>query len=343
MELKRLVTRCALASIVLWLGGCASSPGPLFPSAKPPRVWPFPPDPPRIQLLGVIRDSSDLRAGRSAGEAFGDALRGTRPPIRFSSPQGIAVQGTTLVAVADGSGGAVHLLDLAERTHRVVFGSPTEPFGVPMGVAWAGDRLFVADAGRHEVIELDGEGAWVRSFGTGELVRPVGIAFVSSRNELYVADGGGHDLVVFDTDGRRVRTIGSRGAATGEFNFPTHIAVGRDRLAVADSGNFRVQLLDLDGNVLAAVGQKGDGAGDLSLPKGLAFDRDDHLFVVDAHFEVVQVFDLDGRLLLAFGEEGSGAGEFSLPTGIAIDEAGRVWVSDSGNRRLQVFEMVKDE
>ena len=338
-----LRTLHALVLVVALAGGCASSQGPLFRAVNPPRVWPLPPEPPRIQLLGMIRDSSDLRAGRTAGEAFGDALRGKRPPIRFSSPQGVAVHGTTLVAVADGSGGAVHLLDLLGRTHLISFGSPTERFGVPMGATWAGDRLFVADAGRHEVIELDGEGQWIGSFGAGELVRPVGIALLFSRNEFFVVDGGIHALVVFDTEGRRLRTIGTRGSATGEFNFPTHIAVGRERIAVADSGNFRVQLLDLEGNVVSTIGQKGDGAGDLSLPKGLAFDRDDHLYVVDAHFEVVQVFDRDGRLLLAFGEEGDRAGEFSLPTGIAIDEAGRVWVSDSGNRRLQVFEMVKNE
>lgn len=343
MELQRRAVPCGVASFALLLSGCAGSPGPLFPSTSSPRVWPSSPESPRIRLLGAIRDSSDLRAGRSAGEAFGDALRGKRPAIRFSSPQGIAIRDATPVAVADGSGGAVHLLDLSERTHLISYGSPTQRFGVPMGVAWVGDRLFVADAGKHEVIELDDGGKWIGSFGAGELARPVGIAYLPSRDEFYVVDGGAHALVVFDRERRRLRTIGQRGSATGEFNFPTHIAVGRERIAVADSGNFRVQLLDLDGNFVSTVGQKGDGAGDLSLPKGLAFDRDDHLYVVDAHFEVVQVFDRDGRLLLAFGEEGSGAGEFSLPTGIGIDDTGRIWVSDSGNRRVQVFEMVKNE
>ena len=331
----------ALFVPLLVVSGCATSSGPLFPTLDSSRVWPAPPEAPRLRLLGMIRDSGDLRAGRSAGEALGDAVRGKRPAIRFSSPQGIAVKGTDLVAVADGSGGAVHLLDLTARTQTVVFGSATERFGCPMGVTWDGGRLFVADAQRHEVVELDQQGNWIDSFGADELIRPVGVVLVAARHELWVVDGGGHRVVGFDLRGDPTCRIGTRGSATGEFNFPTHIAVGRDRIAVADSGNFRVQLLDLDGNVVSTIGKNGDGAGDLSLPKGLAFDRDDHLYVVDAHFEVVQVFDRDGRLLLAFGEEGSRAGEFSLPTGIAIDEGERVWVSDSGNRRLQVFEMVK--
>lgn len=331
----------ALAYVVSSISGCASPAGPLFVATHPPRVWPPPPEIPRIQLLGVISGSSDLRAGRSSSEAFQDALRGRRPPIRFSSPQAIAVRGSDEVAVTDGNGGAIHLLDLHSREHRVVYGSETEAFGVPMGVAWAGARLFVADAQRHDLVELDREGRWVRSFGADSLVRPVGITFVPSRGLLYVVDGGAHNLAVFDLDGRRLRTVGTRGSATGEFNYPTHIGSTLDRLLVADSGNFRVQILDLDGNVMTMIGKKGDGAGDFSLPKGVAGDGEGHVYVVDAHFEAVQVFDETGQLLMAFGEEGGGPGTFSLPTGITLDDQGRIWVADSENRRVQVFTRIR--
>ena len=98
-----------------------------------------------------------------------------------------------------------------------------------------------------------------------------------------------------------------------------------------------MQLLDLDGRCVRTIGQKGNGAGDFALPKGEAFDREGHIYVVDAHFENIQVFDVQGRLLMAFGREGRGAGRFSLPAGLTIDARDRIWVADSGNRRLQVF------
>ena len=332
--------RAALMTVLVagaTIFGCARPQGILFEPIDPPRVWPMPPDTPRIRLIGAISGSGDLRAARSGMEGFLAALRGPRPPIRFSRPHGVAIHEPDLLAVADTAGGAVHVIDLEQRTHRIVSGWQGERFEVPIGVAWAGDRLFVTDAGRGEVIELDAEGRYHHRFGGKILRRPVGITYVPSRRQLYVVDGDAHCIVVFDLGGKFVRTIGRPGVEPGAFNYPTHLCCAGDKLLVADSGNFRVQLLDLDGRCVRTIGQKGNGAGDFALPKGVAFDREGHIYVVDAHFENIQVFNEQGRLLMAFGREGRGAGRFSLPAGLTIDARDRIWVADSGNRRLQVF------
>ena len=320
--------------------GCAKPQGMLFPAMDPPRVWPSPPDAPRVKLLGMIESNGDLRAGRSALEGLKTALRGPRKPITFTAPHAVAVHGRDLVAVADGTGSAVHLIDLNERTHLMVTGWGEERFGAPVGLTWADDRLFVADAGRRGLIELDRSGCFRGSFGGDVLHRPVGLAYVPQREQLYVVDGGAHCIRVFDLHGSIVRTVGRRGTGPGEFNYPSHIDRAGDRLLVADSGNFRVQILDLDGGCLQTIGQKGNGAGDFALPKGVAFDRTGRILAVDAQFENVQIFDAEGRLLLALGEEGRRPGEFWLPAGLEIDETNRIWVADSGNGRLQVFEYV---
>ena len=338
-----------LLAVVAVSGGCGRPQGVLFPATQPARVWPSPPDAPRIKWLGVLWGSNDLKAARSGGEVFANVLRGPRPAIKFSGPHALAVREPGLLAVADGTGAAVHILDLENRTHLLVSGFGEERFAVPVGVAWAGERLFVTDAGRREVIELDMDGHFVRSFGkaqrdqdgSGVLRRPVGITYSSARQRLYVVDGDDHRLKVFDLDGSVVTTIGRRGTLPGEFNFPSHVCAAGDRLLVADSGNFRVQLLDLDGVCLKTIGKKGDGAGDFALPKGVAFDRGGHIYVVDAQFENIQVFDPNGQLLMAFGEEGSGLGEFSLPAGLTIDGLDRIWVADAGNRRIQVFSYMR--
>ncbi|HNQ23201.1 MAG TPA: 6-bladed beta-propeller [Phycisphaerae bacterium] len=333
----------AVLLIGLSAGGCARPQGVLFPVIDPPRIWPEPPDPPAIRLLGTLSDSGDLQAGQSGAEVFQAALRGSRPPIRLVGPQAIAVREDDVLAVADGQGGAVHLIDLVHRTHTMVTGWGDERLGVPLGVTWVGNRLFVTDARRHEVIEANDRGEVLRQFGSDVLTRPVGIACLPGGDDLYVVDGGAHCVVRFDRTGREVGRWGKPGSGPGELNFPTHLAVdGTGRIAVADSGNFRVQLFDTDGNYVSSFGSKGDAAGNFALPKGVGFDRAGHVYVVDAQFENVQIFDAQGRLLLAFGEEGNGLGQFSLPAGLTIDHHNRIWVADSGNRRLQVFAYVRD-
>ena len=335
--------RGALLGAALLVGfvsvGCSRPKGELFEPYASPRVWPAAPDAARIRYVGQIGGSDDLNAGRSAREGLLAALRGPRPPIRFSAPCAVATGPGELVAVADT--GSVHVLDLAGRTHVAIFGDGEVPLGSPVGVAWAGRRLFVSDARRHEVLEFDAGGGFVRSFGAGDLSRPVGIAYVAAREALYVVDGGAHRVAVFSLRGELVRTFGGPGGGPGEFNFPTHVGCSGQRLLIADSGNFRVQLMDLEGRCLRSIGKKGNGAGDFSLPKGVAFDADGHLYVVDAHFENVQLFDQEGRLLMAFGEEGREAGAFWLPAGVAIDARDRIWVADAGNRRLQVFQYIR--
>jgi len=339
---RRKHTLVAIGLLVLSIAaGCGRPQGILFPAVEPPRVWPPAPDVPRIRFIGELSDSGDLKAARSGMEVVKAAFRGPRPPIAFSNPHGVAISRKGLIAVADGGGQAVHVVDPERRTHRLISGFGEERFGSPVGVAWVGGRLFVTDAVRHEVIELGPLGEFRQRFGDDQLTWPVGIAYASERDQLYVVDGRSHRLAVFTTSGELVKTLGERGPGAGEFNFPTHIASAGGRLLVADSGNFRVQVLDLNGNGITTIGQKGDGAGDLSLPKGVAFDSEGHIYIVDAHFENIQIFDESGQLLMAFGREGQGPGKFSLPAGLAVGPDDQIWVADSGNRRLQVFEYIR--
>jgi len=337
-----LAVCCLVAGV---LAGCARPQGVLFAPLDPATVWPPPPDTPRVRLLGSISDSRDLKAARSGMENLRGVLRGQRPPISFSSPHSVAINSADVLAVADGTGGAVHVFDLTDRSHRRITGwenaGEEERFAVPLGVVWAKERIYVTDAKRHEVIVLDAMGNFHTRFGAEHLIRPVGLTFVEQRDQLYVVDGGAHAVKVFDVEGRVVSTIGRQGVAPGEFNFPSHICSVGASLVVADSGNARVQWLDLDGRSLMTVGRKGDGAGDFSLPKGVAVDSEGHLYVVDAQFENVQVFNAKGQVLMAFGSEGRGLGEFWLPAGLAIDQQDRIWVADSGNRRVQVFEYMR--
>ena len=338
---SRVAVILSTLAICLASVGCARPAGVLFASDQPRRVWPPSPESARIRWIGAIAGSDDLKAAQGARERWASAVRGPRPPIRFSGPHAVAVRGTNLVAVADSQGGNVHIFNLVERTHVVASGWNDQRLGAPVGVAWLGDLVLVSDAGRGELIVFGPDGRFRRTIAGGILDRPVGVAYVSDRQEILVGDGGANCVNGIDPDGTLLRTIGGPGVEPGAFNYPTHLCCAHNTLVVADSGNFRIQLFNLNGDFIRAIGTKGDGAGDFALPKGVALDAEGHIYVVDSHFENVQVFDLEGQLLMAFGNEGRGAGEFWLPAGLAIDEMDRIWVADSGNRRLQVFQYLR--
>ncbi|NOX60043.1 MAG: hypothetical protein GXP29_14450 [Planctomycetes bacterium] len=304
-------------------------------------VWPKGPDAPRVRYLGALTGADDFGAVR-AKSFLGELIHGPTPPAKFVTPMGVAVNRSgSKVAVADSNDGSVHVFDLTAKSYkRIDRWAGDNMFASPVAVAWVGDALWVADSklGAVVVIPTNGQG---RLIGQGQLKRPSGMAYSAANGLCYVVDSAGHKVIAFDRSGSVALTFGHHGAGPGQFNFPTHIAIGPDdTLVVSDSLNFSVQRLSLKGAPLSAFGRKGDAAGDLALPKGIAVDPDGNIWVADAHFENVQAFNASGELLLSFGEEGKGVGEFWLPAGMFIDMQRRLWVADSYNRRVQVFQLL---
>ncbi|MBN2563194.1 MAG: 6-bladed beta-propeller [Phycisphaerae bacterium] len=340
---RTLVIISAL-SLALAAGCARPASGPLFEPSDPPLVWPKSPDPPRICHLGELSSSEDLGAGKSAGQVWHEILHGPTEPAKLLTPYAVAVHKDGLrVAVADTTGKCAHAFDLEKRkyTRHDVCDAAGTLFGCPVGVAWAGDDLYVADSSLHAV-------AVIRPSGPGQLIgrdalqHPAGLAYSPAGDLLFVTDTGANSVFVFHRDGRLVRQFGSKGTGSGEFNHPSHVACGPGgTVAVADSLNFRVQQFTAEGVPLGEFGRKGDATGDFALPKGVAVSTEGNLWVVDARFENVQGFTPQGELLLAFGGEGHGPGEFWLPAGIYVDAQQRMWVADTYNRRLQVFKLLK--
>jgi sugar lactone lactonase YvrE len=333
--------RCAALVTLMPLSGCTAPAGPLFPPPEKPVVWPKPPDRARVRYVGQLAAAGDLGARKSAGESWNEFWFGPNEPAEMVCPYGVAVSADgDRLAVADTGGRCVHLFDLARRDYRryEAFGSPPRPLEAPVAVAWAGDALWAADAKLPAIVRYDRShrGALVTK---SELVRPSGMAISGDR--CIVADAGAHAIFVFDLSGALINRFGTRGAATGELNYPSQLAVAGDgSIVVADALNFRVQRFSPEGAAWGAFGRKGDAAGDFALPKGVAIGSEGNVWVSDAHFENVQAFTPDGQLLMTFGGEGHGPGEFWLPAGLCIDSKRRLWVADSYNKRVQVFELL---
>lgn len=325
----------------LVLAACAGGPGPLRMAPDMGRVWPLPPDAPRLAWMHQIRVPADAGVREGFGARIAAVFAGRPRPPAIEEPIGIYADTDGWVIVADPGLQVVHIYNLARGTYAQAFELPDGRLASPVGVALDPERgrVFVADSIKNRIFVYDTKGYYIGRFGEG-LTRVSGLAWDRGRGRLLAADTGHHRVVVYDANGVQVEAFGERGNGPGQFNFPTHVAVGPDgEVYVADSLNFRVQVFGPDLEPKRQVGHAGSVLGSFSKPKGVAVDADGHLFVVDGLYDVVQLFDDEGRLLMHFGGAGSQPGRFWLPAGIAV--AGRnVFVADTRNRRVQVFRLL---
>jgi hypothetical protein len=273
----------------------------------------------RVAAPDESRGGAPDESAGGAGEAPG--------ALRF--PGKVAVDGDR-IAVADSGHHRVLVGRLTGggrgmRVERVAGGpvpgmadGPAPRFANPQGLAFAGDTLFVADAGNHALRALDlrtgaartvaGTGQQLRrraDLQAGALASPWDVTVVG--DTLYVAMAGVHHLWAVD------------------------LATGAAR---PHSGSFREELADAP-HAEAALAQ----------PMGLAA-RDGRLWFVDAESSAVRWSDLAaggavgtvvGTGLFDFGDR-DGAGDdvrLQHPQGIAAHPDGRLLIADSYNDALK--------
>jgi DNA-binding beta-propeller fold protein YncE len=248
--------------------------------------------------------------------------------------------------VADPGQKGVHIYDFEKHKYQFLKGPRGKTLESPMDVACdSNDDIYVTDSVRKQVYVFDLRGRFLRTIGgsgpSGLLQRPTGMVLDRVARRLYLADTLRHQVLVFGLDGSLIRVIGKRGAAAGEFNFPTALTLSAGKLYVVDAMNYRVQAFNTDGLFLSSFGKPGDQTGTLNRPKGIAADTDGNLYLADALFETVQIFDPDGHLLYYFGSTGTKPGQFQLPSGVSITDRNIIYVADSLNRRVQVFRYMR--
>jgi DNA-binding beta-propeller fold protein YncE len=306
------------------------------------RVWPAPPDAPRVAYVRSIARPADAGARQSGFRRLANWISGaTKGNENLAKPFGAAFDDSGNLCLTDTGANTVSCYDERKKEWRQWDRAGNLRFSSPVAVAKKGKTLFVADSGLGAVVAFDTDGKLLFRIDH-DLERPSGLAIRGE--QLWVADSQRHCVVVFDLRGKLVSEFGRRGTGPGEFNFPTHLAIDTDgRLYVTDSMNNRVQIFDGTGRFESQIGRAGDGPGCFSRPKGVAVDTFGHVYVVDALFGNIQVFDRTGRLLLDLGGPGADAGEFSLPNGIAIAPDNRIFVADSYNHRVQVLKYVGEK
>lgn len=232
-------------------------------------------------------------------------------------------------------------------------------FRHPQGLAFRGDRLYVADAGNHAVREISlatgstrtiaGTGHQLRTqrdLSAGALSSPWDLCLADDR--LHVAMAGIHRLWTVHLDTGTAAPFSGTGAeelhdgphAQAAFAQPMGICVAGDALAVADSESSAIRLADRTpaGGVRTIVGTglfdfgDVDGVGDdvrLQHPQGIAAAEDGRLLVCDSYNDSLRWVDPATRRVTTWVR---GLHE---PEGLAMDTR-FVYVADTNAHRVAV-------
>lgn len=333
---------------ILFLAGCAS---PKFSfdywqEGKFNKYWPNPPDPKRIEMIGIIPDQENDKE-LTPQEKFLRWLVGERDkPRPLLTPYAVISNGEGLVWITDTEGHAVHKFILGSMKQEVWTSAGTINFVAPLGLAIdrIEKKLFLSDSVLKKVFILDFDGRLLGEIvSPGGFERPTGLA-IDNFGNLYVADTKKGVVYKFDSTGSLIKSITSGVSPDGKFNLPVNLSTDQSgNLFVVDSMNFRVEQFSSEGVSLGTIGELGDAPGYFARPRGIAVDSKGHVYVADAAFSNVQIFDQDGQLLLFFGESGFEPGEFMLPAGLFFDQDDRLYVVDAYNQRVQVFQYLHAE
>jgi DNA-binding beta-propeller fold protein YncE len=274
---------------------------------------------------------TDLDGKKIAIAGVGEAGRtdGSFAKASFNDPQGMALKGD-LLYVADRKNHLLRVLDLKAQTVKTVAGTGKQgrdreaegkPLEIGLNSPWdlalAGNRLFIAMAGHHQIWVLDlaknviavYAGAGPERLEDGPLAtalfaQPSGLA--SDGKNLYVADSEVSAVRTVPINGRgQVGTLFGKGL----FDFGDVDGVGGDvrlqhalgvvhvdgKLYIADTYNSKIKVVDpVKASCKTLVGGEPVGwlAGPLfSEPAGLSY-ANGKLYVADTNAHRIRVLDL---------------------------------------------------
>ena len=264
------------------------------------------------------------------GTGDSGATDGAFDKASFYRPQGLALAGDTLY-VADTENHLIRRINLKSRTVETIAGTGKQSreygesgparriaLSSPWDLQLAGNTLYIAMAGPHQIWKLDLEKDIVATFaGSGREARldgslvesgfaqPSGMATVG--HTLYVADSESNIIRAIDTVGGHVKTVVGGDLfefgdvdGTGDdvrLQHPLGLVAYGDKLLIADTYNHKIKELDPKHqrvSTFAGTGKPGQADGSAPSfyePGGLAI-ANGKLYVADTNNHAIRVVDL---------------------------------------------------
>ena len=280
------------------------------------------------QTIRKVTPSGSVSTLAGTAGVAGD-MDGAGTAAQFNSPQGIAVDATGNVYVADTDNSSIRKI-------------------TPNGTV----STFAGFPGQSGSSDGSGEGARFNF--------PCGLS-VDAAGNVYVADFGNSTIREINPGAAVITlagTAGQAGVADGaraaaRFNHPGGVAVdAAGDIYVVDTSNQTIRLLTAAGNVTTIAGNPGiGGKTDASgtgarffYPFGIAVNSSGTSVVVaDTGNHIIRSVTSSGSvgtIAGAIGQAGSadGAGTsamFDYPDGLAADSSGNVYVADHGNNEIR--------
>ncbi|MFX0556955.1 IPT/TIG domain-containing protein [Maribacter sp. CXY002] len=266
---------------------------------------------------------SEILVSDIAGSGFAGFTNGLGSAATFSSPQGIEVDGSGNIYVADAGNNSIRKI--------------------------SSDREVSTLAGNGSIGDVNGTGTIARFSGLSDL------SFSSSDN-LLVTDKNNFKIKRVTTGG--VVTTYAGTGVNGSENGPvleatfgqiTGITVNSEgTIYVVENDRHRIRKITVSGevSVFAGAGQAGtdDGNGTnarFNFPYGIAVDKEDNLYITDSSVGLLRKIAPNGDVTTLAGStsgfaDGQGtAAQFDFPTGIVVDKQGDIYVSDGSNNRIR--------
>lgn len=279
-----------------------------------------------------------------AGDTQG-FLDGQGTAAQFDNPNGVAVDASGNVYVADSGNNRIRKID-SNGNVTTIAGTGVEgnndgagsqaTFTFPDRLDVDNGNIYVSDVETIRVIDnnlnvstLTGKISTrddPTTFRDGTLDQARfssnnGIAIDNGGN-IFVVDNGNHRIRKIDTNGNVTTFAGSgQGNVEGngtnaKFRNPTDVAIDANgNLFVVDSSNDRIRKIDPNGNVTTFAGSResfADGQGTdaaFDTPSGITIDSSGNLYVTDTNNITIRRIDPNGNVITIAGARGEGVGD----------------------------------